>query len=147
MANNFHGPSEVSLSIETSVGAGAFQDFSAFVRSGIELGHEQERTEITGFGATARKRAVTGLQNHEDITLDLLLDDTGTYALFMGKIDTDPDSTGRRLSVVYGSAAQSYHISVLTVQPRLSASLDNLQMLPITLTPTDEGIHSSTTST
>ena len=147
MANNFHGPDEILLTIQTSIGSASYQDFNAFVRSGIEFGHEQETAEITGFGSVARKHAATGLQNHPDIDLDLIMDDTGTYALFAQQVDDDPTSTGRRLRAIYATNGHTYHINVLTVRPRLVGSLDNVTMLPVTLRPTDEGIHTSSTST
>lgn len=144
---NYHGPSELLMTIQTSLASGSYQDFNAFVRSGIEVGHEMESVDVTGFGSGARKNAVTGIQSHPDIELDVLLDDTGTYALFASQIDTAVTSTGRRLRVIAASAAHTYHINVLTVRPRLVGSLDNLQMLPVTLRPTDEGLWTTSTST
>lgn len=144
---NYHGPDEILLTLETSIGAGSFQDFNAFVRSGVEVGHEAETAEVTGFGASFRKHAATGLKSHPDIELEALMDDTGTYSLFMDQIDDDPTSTGRRLRVILADSAHTYHINVLTVRPRVTGSLDNVQMLPVTLRPTDEGIWTSSTST
>ena len=129
-----HGPTELLMSIQTSIGSATHQDFNALVRSGIEVGHQAETAEKTGLGQTFRKHAPTGLHSHEDISLQVLLDDTGSYTLFVEQIDADPTSTGRRLRTIVSDNGHTYHVNVLTVQPRVAGAPDNLQMLNV-LTP------------
>ena len=66
-----HGPTEVTGTIEDSPG-GTARNFHGYVRSGIEIGHEAETTETTGFGDSFREHTPTGIKRHDDIEMTLI---------------------------------------------------------------------------
>jgi hypothetical protein len=114
-----------------------------FVRSGIEIGHEAETVETTGFGDSFREFTPTGIKTHDDIELTCIWDTTattGTHAVF-GTVDDGPQDDGRELVVVFGDS-KTYTVDVRLVKYHIVASLDSIQMVNVTLRPTGAGVWS-----
>lgn len=143
MAAGRHGPTEVQVTLEDSPG-GTARNLHGFIRSGIEVGHESETAETTGFGDSFREHVPTGIKAHEDIELTLIFDDTsttGTHAI-LGTVDDGPQDDGRELVVTVADTTTVYTVDVRLVRYRVVMALDNIQMVNVVLRPTGAGVWS-----
>ena len=139
MAVGKHGPTEVGLTLEDSPG-GTARELKAFVRSGLEIGHNAETVETTGFGVAFRAHTPTGIKNHDDIDLTLIFDDTattGSYAV-VGTVDDGPQDDGRE-AVFTVADGRTYTVDVRLISFKTVLSLDSITMINCTLRPTGTG--------
>ncbi len=138
-----HGPVSVAVTLENSPG-GTAKALTGFLRSGIDVGHESETVETTGFGDSFREFTPTGIKKHDDIELTLLFTTTatsGTHAI-LGTVDDGPQDAGRELIVTVASTAEKYTVDVRLVRYRVVCSLDSIQMVNVLLRPTGAGVWS-----
>ncbi len=134
-----YGPASVTIALEDSPG-GTTRAMAGFVLSGIDIGHEAETAETTGFGVAFREHTPTGMNKHDDIELLVTWDTTattGTHAVF-GTVDDGPQDVGRELIVVFGDG-KTYTIDVRLVKYTIGIALDNIQTATVTLRPTGIG--------
>ncbi len=112
---------------------------AGFVLSGIDIGHEAETVETTGFGVSFREHTPTGMNKHDDIELLVTWDTTSekTHDVF-GTVDDGPQDDGRELIVVFGDG-KTYTIDVRLTKFTIGVALDNIQTASVTLRPTGTG--------
>ncbi len=137
-----YGPASVTIGLEDGP-AGTTRAMAGFVLSGIDIGHEAETAETTGFGDSFREFTPTGIKKHEDIELLVTWDTTattGTHAVF-GTVDDGPQDDGRELVVVFGDS-KTYTVDVRLVKYTIGIALDNIQTASVTLRPTGAGVWS-----
>ncbi len=137
-----YGPVDVTVALEDSPG-GTTRSMQGFLRSGIDVGHEAETVETTGFGDSFREHTPTGIKKHDDIELTLIFDTaatTGTHVV-LGTVDDGPRDAGRELIVVVGDG-KTYTVDVRLVRYRVVCSIDSIQMVNVLLRPTGAGVWS-----
>ena len=143
MATGKHGSINITGTLEATPG-GVATNFHGFLRSGIEIGHSAETAETTAISDAFREHTPTGVKNHDDIEMTLIFDDTatsGTYAIF-GTVDDGPQDDGRALVIVISSSSVTYTVDVRLTKFKVVASLDDIQMVHVTLRPTGAGVWS-----
>ena len=138
MASGKFGPASVTIALEDSPG-GTTRAMTGFVLSGIDIGHEAETAETTGFGVSFREHTPTGMNKHDDIELFVTWD-TGTDLTHdaLGTVDDGPQDDGRELIVVFGDG-KIYTIDVRLVKFTIGIALDNIQTATAMLRPTGTG--------
>ncbi len=143
MVTGLQGSPDVTLTLEDGPGSGNARALHGFIKSGIEMGHEAETTDTTGFGDSFREHSPTGMKTHDDITLVCLFDTTGTTGThaILGTVDDGPNDDGRELICVVGDS-KTYTVDVRLVKYKVVATLDDVQMVNVILRPTGAGVWS-----